>query len=353
MIFKRKIKPTHIILCELANIGDCILTLPICGLIKEHYPECKITFLTRKYTASVITGSTYIDNILTYETLNEQSEQHAAEMLKNLNADCFMQFGCTNYKEHDEQAAKLSYLANIPYRFGQWDKKTSYPKKYFNYTQYHRRRGRDKMHNIDVRLMLLPFLGIKKNYSLKELTPYIKLIFPKPSEQYLALLDKTKFNLIIHPGSNGHAREWPEENFIELIKILPTDKFKIFISGAGSEEEIFKKLLNSDLPITNIMNKMNLAEFCGFVSQADGLIASSTGPLHIAAAVGIHALGLFAPRRHIDFRCWQPLGEYAEYLSKPGICVKCDYGQECPCMRYITAEKVKARLMDWLRTIVA
>lgn len=348
MFFKRKPKPQHIILCELANIGDCIMTLPICGLIKQHYPDCKITFLARKYAASVLTGSSYIDNVITYEALNDMPEKQAINFLQNLKADCFMMFGCTNYKKEDEPIAKLASLAQIPHRFGQWDKQTSYFKKYFNYITYHKRRGRDKTHNIQVRLMLMPFIGIKKNYSLKQLIPYMKLTFPQPSTEHLALLDKNRFNLILHPGSNGHAREWPEQSFIDLIKILPEDKFKIFISGAGSEEELFKNLLGSDLPITNIMNKMNLIEFCSFVSQADGLIASSTGPLHIAAAVGIHALGLFSPRRHIDARCWQPLGEQAEYFSKPGSCVDCDYGEECPCMRYITAEKIKTVVMRWL-----
>jgi hypothetical protein len=43
-------------------------------------------------------------------------------------------------------------------------------------------------------------------------------------------------------------------------------------------------------------------------------------PLHIAAALGIPALGLFPPRRGVQPSRWQPIGARAEYLEEPGNC---------------------------------
>lgn len=60
---------------------------------------------------------------------------------------------------------------------------------------------------------------------------------------------------------------------------------------------------------------MNLKQFISFIAAADGLIAASTGPLHIAAALGKVALGIYPPIKpmHPPGR-WAPLGKNASYL---------------------------------------
>lgn len=60
---------------------------------------------------------------------------------------------------------------------------------------------------------------------------------------------------------------------------------------------------------------MDLYQFVSFIRNADGLIASGTGPLHIAAASGINTLGLFPCVRPIHPGRWAPLGERAGYLE--------------------------------------
>jgi len=50
-------------------------------------------------------------------------------------------------------------------------------------------------------------------------------------------------------------------------------------------------------------------EFVSFIAHADGMIAASTGPLHIAAAMNKIALGIYAPMRPIFPTRWAPLGK--------------------------------------------
>jgi ADP-heptose:LPS heptosyltransferase len=45
------------------------------------------------------------------------------------------------------------------------------------------------------------------------------------------------------------------------------------------------------------------------------LVAASTGPLHIASAVGIHAIGLYPSKRPMHPGRWMPLGGNASYLE--------------------------------------
>ncbi|MFM7105313.1 MAG: glycosyltransferase family 9 protein, partial [Flavobacteriales bacterium] len=60
--------------------------------------------------------------------------------------------------------------------------------------------------------------------------------------------------------------------------------------------------------------KFSLDELIQFIGQCQGFVACSTGPMHIAAALGIPTVGLFSPHRPIHPGRWAPLGPNAHYL---------------------------------------
>ena len=164
-----------------------------------------------------------------------------------------------------------------------------------------------------------------------------KPVHPLPSglNKYLVT---GKFNLIIHPKSNGHGREWDMDNFTALIKKLPAGKFNILISGSEKEHELFKTWL-PELPphVIDMSGKMNLDELISFVFKADGLLASGTGPLHLAAAAGIHTLGLFPLTRSVNATRWGPVGRKAEHIESEG-----------DDLSTISADMVYNTIMAWL-----
>jgi ADP-heptose:LPS heptosyltransferase len=122
-------------------------------------------------------------------------------------------------------------------------------------------------------------------YGLTRLTPL--------PEAIAALPDPTRFNLILHPKSRGSAREWGLENFAELIRLLPRDRFKIFVSGTAAERALMPSLFDEFPFVTDLTGRLSLGELMSFIARVDGLVAASTGPLHLAAALGIHALGIY------------------------------------------------------------
>ena len=44
------IKPQNLLIVRTDRIGDVVLSLPLAGIIKSEFPNCKITFLVREYT---------------------------------------------------------------------------------------------------------------------------------------------------------------------------------------------------------------------------------------------------------------------------------------------------------------
>ena len=171
---------------------------------------------------------------------------------------------------------------------------------------------------------------------MDELSDYVRLSKPENTE-INQQLDKTKFNLIIHPKSNGHGREWPVEYFRQLTELLD-ERVKIFVCGTQ------KEALGVDIKGDNVVNmfgKMSLKEYISFIAHSDALLASGTGPLHVAGILNVHAIGLFPPMQGIDPQRWHPLGKNVKVFchDKTG-CKDCKKGNRCTCMDKITPQEV-------------
>jgi ADP-heptose:LPS heptosyltransferase len=179
----------------------------------------------------------------------------------------------------------------------------------------------------------------------------IKLAIPEITPEIKALLssDKDVFNLILHPGSYNNGREWGEENFIKLLTILEYSKFRIFITGVAEEKLRFNRLMKIASPnVFNLIGKINLSDFLTFIGHSDGLLAASTGPLHIAGAMGINTLGLYPPIHGYNIKRWGVLGEKAHSVSLSSCIVDYECSNEnCKCMSAITPESVKHHIMKW------
>ncbi|MEI6020875.1 MAG: glycosyltransferase family 9 protein, partial [Bacteroidota bacterium] len=163
-----------------------------------------------------------------------------------------------------------------------------------------------------------------------------------PNLQYdlLKILDPAKKKIILHPKSRGSAKEWGLDNFAELIQHLPSNQFQVFISGTKQDAEQMPEFLANNTSAINITGKLNLAEFIVFIANCDVLVAASTGPLHIAAALNKQSIGLFTSKRPMHPGRWAPLGAKAHYLVFDSECEKCQKGEDCNCIQSISPQKI-------------
>lgn len=288
------------------------------AVLKKQFPDITIGFLGKSYTRPVIEACKFIDEFIDIETFLKEKplvagrpsaciihvfpKSNIAKRAKQLGIS--VRIGTTNRLYHWWTCNKLVKLS----------------------------RKKSDLHEAQLNLVLLKPFGIDRSFSLQEIAGYIgieKLQAVPP--QYAQLIQKDKYNLILHPKSQGSAREWPSEKFAELIDQLPANKFNIFISGTAKEKEslqwLFDKCGNR---VTDITGKMNLTEFMAFINACDGLVANSTGPLHIAASLGKDALGIYPPMRPVHPGRWAPLGVNAQVFVLDKQCDACK-GNKVPC----------------------
>lgn len=327
-----------ILISRADSIGDVVLTLPMAGILKQILPGVKIIFLGKNYTRDVIALSEHVDEFISYDELAKKSFTEQIYFLreKNINAAVHV------FPKAD--LARLFKKAGITLRIGTTNRLFHW----FNCNKLIAlSRKNSPYHEAQLNLKLITCLGAKEHYELQEIIPYYG--FTKVSElnkEFSNLIDDQKTNIILHPKSKGSAREWGLENFDHLIKQLPQEKYKIFISGTKEEGVALKDLINNNPQVTDLSGKMNLQQFIAFIHACDGLIAASTGPLHIAAALGKKALGLFSPRRPIHPGRWMPLGIHAGHLIFDKNCPTCKKGKDCNCIQNISVSELIKKLEE-------
>ena len=321
------------------SIGDVVLTLPMAAVLKMEFPGCHILFLGKTYTAEVVRCCVNVDRFLDWDQISRLSPEQQSTEIKATGADVII------HAFPRKAIARLAKSTGIPLRIGASGR-------LFHWNTCNRiiwlSRRRSKQHEALLNLKLLRGLISRQTFTLQEIPVLYGIVsvqsLPAEIEQ---LLKPDKFNLILHPWSKGSAREWGLHNFNRLAEILPQDKFRIFVTGTVEEGLMIfsdEGLKRSDR-ITDLTGKLKLGELITFIQHADGLVAASTGPLHLAAALDKVSIGIYPPMRPIHPARWAPLGKKAFYFVKPGTCSKCRNRGPCKCMSSIDPATVAQRIL--------
>jgi ADP-heptose:LPS heptosyltransferase len=332
--------PKRILLSRTDSIGDVILTLPMAGIIKDYFPGAKVYFMGKTYTKSIIQCARHVDSFINWSDFENIPINEQIERLKEYNIDTII------HVFPDKTIANLAKRAGIKTRIG-----TAH--RIFHWTSCNKlpafSRKNSDLHEAQLNCKLLQPLGINKEFTLEELADYNDF---KPAvalaPEFSALLDSGRKNIILHTKSKGSAREWGLENFRTLINLLDSSGYQIFLSGTEEEGRLFRQKLLGPDNVVDISGKMSLEQFISFIARADALIAASTGPLHIAAALGINALGIYPPIKPMHPGRWKPIGPKTAYLVEEKDCSDCRNGSSCHCMLDLGPERVKEKLEQML-----
>lgn len=321
------------------SIGDVVLTLPMAAVLKKEFPGCKILFLGKSYTAEIICSCINVDRFLNWDEISRLSPEQQVAFVKETGADVVI------HALPRPAIAKLAKKAGIRWRIGASGR--LYHWNTCNRIVFLTRR-RSKLHEAQLNIKLLGRLVSDTTYCMDDIPDMYgintKRELPAEFEQ---LLKPDKFNLILHPKSKGNGREWGLNNYKRLVEILPEDKFRIFITGTTDEGlMIFTESgLGKSCKVIDLTGKLQLGELITFIDHADGLVAAGTGPLHLAAALGKVAIGIYPPMRPIHPGRWAPLGKKASYFVKEGSCSLCRKGGSCSCMSSVDPASVAQRLL--------
>lgn len=340
----------NILLVRTDRIGDVILTTPAITLLRENYPNAKIHFLTRKYTAPLLKYHDDLDEVIVYqpETRNRGLSGHyrLAQELKKQNIDLAFLIHARAGLAFALKMAKIKTRVGTGYRWFSF----FLNRKVFEHRKY------GQFHEAEYNLSLLkqfvrrlPSPGeVRFNFHIDERLTELKC-------RALENLQVSGDYIMIHPGSGGSAPNLPVNIFQKIIHHLGEKSAQqIIISGAENERSLIEELASSagHIPVKTAAGFWNLETYTAVIAGSRLFISNSTGPLHIARAFDIPVLAFYCPAVPCSPKRWGPYNRPESVVTPPvepcrtGNIRKCPHGN---CLTYISWEAIQTKLDQLLQ----
>lgn len=340
--------PQNILIVRTDRIGDVVLSFPMASIIKKHFPDCKVTFLLRQYTKPLAENNPFIDEVITLSEENgKPSVIKNIALLKNRFDACVVAY--PTYA-----LALILFLSNIKIRIGTGYRWYSF---FFNRKIYdHRKYG--ERHELEYNVRLLQQLGIDED--VNEETVSFGITPSKENREKIKFdleaegLNFSKRIVLIHPGSGGSAVDLPIEKMKTIIQSLAAEPIEILITGSSSEKELCQSLV-VNRTTKNFAGKYNLGELAALIDYCDLMIANSTGPIHIAAALGKNVIGFYPKFTAASAKRWGPYTVKKKIFSPLIDCNNCTRKQceKLNCMNSIESGEVVDAAKNILAKVTA
>lgn len=340
------ITPKNLLIIRTDRIGDVVLTLPLAGVIKKRFPECKITFLVREYTRPILFNHPHIDEVLVLKEDNNKIKlSDNIREIKSRNYDTCI----TVYPTY--HLALMTWLAGIKYRIGTGYRWYSF---FFNQKIYEHRKYGEK-HELEHNLRLLNFFGMDDKEAARNISFDIQ-IDEKSAERVRAILrtkgiDVARKLLIIHGGSGGSAVDLPLSKMRELAALLNgLPGIYVLLTGSEKEKAVCKELEIGE-NVINLAGEFNLKELMALISISDVLIANSTGPIHLAAAMDKFTVGFYPKIKSCSKERWGPYTEKKAVFTPELDCGDCSRKQceRLDCMNSIDVSKAFSAVREYIK----
>lgn len=324
-------------------IGDMVLTVPFLRNLREAYPAARIDLMIEPFSGEVIEGCPYVDRVIPYEfktvhTYVPRSRRgklsgylHYWRLIRREGYDLAFLL------KRSFSSAFLAWAAGVPHRIGfateGRSRLLSRPVPY-----------RQDQHEVENFLDCLRALDIPIGSKTLELWPS-----PEAEQKVLGLLTTAGWKhgdlkIVIHATASLPAKQWPLERFAAVMTALKEKYQARFVyTGAERDVETYRRLeALGPFGGLNLCGLTTLRENLSVYRATDLFFGVDSGPMHMAAAVGIPVVALFGPTNE---RLWGPWGENHVVITKRLSCAPCK-PHKCAdneCMRQITvAETLEA-----------
>lgn len=306
-------EPSRILLVRTDKIGDVALTTPAIAALRKKLPKAKIIGLVSPMAAEIYRLNPHLDSHIVLDPLQYSGFLGFWRLVRRLRREKFD--AAVVFQTRTRVGFALS-LSGIRYRIGPYSK-------WWSWLCYNmgRRQNRSavEMHEADYNIQLLKEFGItvadtweKTHLNVDEESRRLATRFFV--EKGLSPKHKT---VAIHPGMAGSALNWPESHYVALAKRL-IRRYNVIITGGPGEGALVDRVCEGiarqqsyapDQPVfTKYVGERGLADTIAILNQCDGMVAPSTGPMHLAVALGKKVVSVFPPIKVQSAVRWGPYG---------------------------------------------
>ena len=101
---------------------------------------------------------------------------------------------------------------------------------------------------------------------------------------------------IINPGAGWGAKCWPAESYGEVARALAEHGIAVMVNFGPDEEQLARQVRDASGAVARPVS-CSVSELIALTRRASLLVGGDTGPMHLAAALGVPIVALFGPTR--------------------------------------------------------
>src|SRR3984957_11710531 len=324
-------------------VGDAVMAIPALEVIRRTRARDEICVLARPVVADLFSGQPFANRILTYDYRGRHGgwlgpEKLAVELRKE-------KFDVAVLLQNAFEAAWLAWRAGIPERIGYArDGRGPLLTKAIRVPQ----EGEIPKHESHYYLELLRRAGWCET---SEVVPRIRLVVTDAAraaaESALrkAGAGENSRRVAIAPGASyGAAKCWPPERFAQLAdRLISESGADVIFFGTPEETEIADRIRsNMKSSAIFLVGKTSMRDVAALFAACSLFIGNDSGAMHVAAAAGLPAIGIFGPT---DPEATAPVTDQFTLIREGVSCSPC-FLRRCPvdhrCMERIAVDSIFA-----------
>ena len=311
----------RILIFRTDRLGDLILSLPVVEALKTALPEAEIDLLVAPAAAPLAGMQRHVSRVIPD---NFQGFRGLRSLVRRLGAE---PYDAAIHLYPRPAFALASFLARIPVRLG-----TAY--RYYS-PLFHPRvplhRKNMAVHERDLNLKFVEALGIPRPDGVTA-----GLVVPeRAAREVRELLGREGIGetrgrfVVLHPGSGGSSLDWPGEHFATLGAGVMALGFPVVLTGTARDQRTVDGVHAwMGRQAVNLCGRLDLEQLAALLAQASLVVSNSTGPLHLADALGTRVIGLYSPFFYSSPRRWGPYSQPGNVLVPEGkACSRCRRGR--------------------------
>jgi heptosyltransferase-2 len=313
-------------------IGDVLMTTPFVRALRARFPKARIDYWTGKWSSPVIENNPAIDSVVSFDEKavvrrNFFAALKLLRMVRQKKYDLFCML------DIDVFANLFAAMSNSGLTAGFDRNGEGFP---LSITAHYGRRQSDIKSYLGIAAALganqkdekpALFLTAKEKCFANAFFRRHKLI---PSRTVAIAAGGAK-----NPGMTLEFKRWPAERFAAVAEWLVQKGRQVLLIGGSGDTGASKKVRARVPQAVDATGKTSLRGSAALLSLCSRLVCNDSGPMHVAAALGIPVTAVFGPTDPVKLApfgkehriLWKHPGKKPCYLD--GRLFSCPDNHEC------------------------
>jgi heptosyltransferase-1 len=352
----------NILIVKLSALGDVVHTLPALNALRRQYPGAHISWLVEARAREILEGHVSLDRVIVWQRRDFEAAFKSGRWVTAV------RIFLTTLREVRQFPFDLVIDFQGLLKSGIWTGFARGRRKAGFGRGMERSEGSHlfltdrvpavsmDIHAIERSLLLLEAIGVPRGpieYGFPSNPAVQDRVTALLAANGIAASDPV---VAIHPMTRWPTKLWYEDRFASVADQLQDRRIKVVFSGGPADGPALDKIASAmHTPMIRLPPTEGLKVLAALYARARVVVATDTGPMHIAAAVGTPVVALFGPTSPDRTG---PYGNHHVVLRSGVPCSPC-YRRKCvareveelACMKRIQPVQVLSAVQTFLNPV--